>query len=88
MSLHSQKRKTLEQGGTCCQKGVFIAKVVVTRVEDLADELGIGERAIRKRIASLGLDPQRAGQVIVLTEEEADLVRAAKNKPGPDAREK
>ncbi len=52
--------------------------------KDLADELGISERGIRKRIASLNLNPQRerAGGM-VLSKSEADKVRAAKNKPGP-----
>jgi hypothetical protein len=56
--------------------------------KSLAEELGLSDRAVRKRIESLGIRPQQIGGVILLSPAEAEKVRAAKSKPGPSPRAK
>lgn len=52
----------------------------------LAAELGMKQRAVQKRIASLGIKPQCVGRVFVLTPSQAQKIREAKDKPGPTAK--
>lgn len=53
---------------------------------DIAREEGIGQRTIQKRIKRLGIQPQRAGQVFLLTLGQAERVRRDKRKPGPKSK--
>jgi hypothetical protein len=50
---------------------------------DIAQLEGIEQRTIQKRIKRLGIVPEKAGSVFLLTNSQAERVRRDKRKPGP-----
>lgn len=75
----------------CQQQNSFVDKIIdscyrtdsMVTTADISSETGLGQRTIQKRIVRLGLQCKYAGPVTLLTDLQAEKVKAMSSRPGP-----